>query len=143
MQATELPEAPPLKIKTKVILNLPLGLLGFEQIKQYNLVARPEEAPFLWLQRLDDRNLGFLVVCPSECAISYQPELHPDDVEFLKLHHPDDAFVVNIVTLRGDQQATVNLKGPVVINRRTLIGKQVVPVNATAYSVQHPLPVAR
>jgi flagellar assembly factor FliW len=143
MQATELPEAPPSKIKTKIIINLPLGLLGFEQIKQYNLLARPKEAPFMWLQRLDDRNLGFLVVSPSECAFSYQPDLHPDDVEFLKLHAPEDALVLNIVTLRSDQQATVNLKGPVVINRRTLIGKQVVPVNAAAYSVQHPLPVAR
>ena len=96
----------------------------------------------MWLQRLDDRNFGFLVISPSECALTYPLDLHPDDVIFLKLHAPDDALVLNIVTLRGDQQATVNLRGPVVINRRTLIGKQVVPVNATAYSVQHPLPVA-
>jgi flagellar assembly factor FliW len=142
MQATELTEAPASKLKTKVIINLPLGLLGFERIKQYNLLARPEEAPFLWLQRPDDCNLGFLAISPSECAFSYQPDLHPDDVTFLKLHAPDDALVLNIVTLRGDNQATVNLKGPIVINRRTLIGKQVVPVNAATYSVQHPLPVA-
>ena len=142
MQATELTEAPAFKIRTKVIINLPLGLLGFEQIKQYNLLARPKEAPFMWLQRLDDRNLGFLVIPPAQCPFPYQPDIHPDDVTFLKLQTPNDALVLNIVTLRGDNQATVNLKGPVVINRRTLIGKQVVPVNAAAYSVQHPLPVA-
>jgi flagellar assembly factor FliW len=142
MQVTELPEAPATKTKTKAIINLPLGLLGFEQIKQYNLLARPEDEPFMWLQRLDDCKQGFLVISPSECAFSYQPDLHPDDVTFLKLHAPDDALVLNIVTLRGANQATVNLKGPIVVNRRTLIGKQVVPVNAASYSVQHPLPVA-
>jgi flagellar assembly factor FliW len=33
------------------------------------------------------------------------------------------------------------LKGPVVINRNTGVGKQVVIANAAQYSVQHPLPV--
>jgi flagellar assembly factor FliW len=142
MQATEPTEARTAKAKAETIINLPLGLFGFEQIKQYRLQARAEEAPFLWLQRLDDSRQGFLVLPPSECALSYQPDLHPDDVAFLQLHNPDDALVLNIVTLRGNGQATVNLKGPVVINRRTLTGKQLVPVNAADYSVQHPLPVA-
>jgi flagellar assembly factor FliW len=46
------------------------------------------------------------------------------------------------VTVHGTSQATVNLKGPVVINRHTHTGKQVIITNATQYSVQHPLPVA-
>jgi len=33
----------------------------------------------------------------------------------------------------------VNLKGPIVINRRTLIGKQVILNNASRYSLHHPL----
>jgi len=36
----------------------------------------------------------------------------------------------------------VNLKGPIVINRRTLTGKQVIPVNAAEYAIRHPLPLA-
>ena len=142
MQATALAEAPSPEAKTADIINFPLGLLGFEQIKQYTLLSHPDEAPFLRLQRAEDLNSGFLVVPPSECVASYQPDLHPEDVAFLKLRGSEDAFVLNIVTLRSDGQATVNLKGPLVINRRTLIGKQVVPVNAADYSVQHPLPVA-
>lgn len=141
MQSTELADPPAPKLATKAVVNLPLGLLGFEQIKQYHLLARPKEAPFLWLQRLDDHNLGFLVIPPSECGITYQPDLDPDDVKFLNLRDPDDAFVLNIVTLRGDAPATVNLKGPIIVNRRTLIGKQVVPTNAAEYNVRHPLPV--
>jgi flagellar assembly factor FliW len=45
------------------------------------------------------------------------------------------------VSLRGDGRATINLKGPIVLNRQTLIAKQVIPLNATTYSVAHPLPL--
>jgi len=44
--------------------------------------------------------------------------------------------------LRNAGQATINLKGPIVINRRTWIGKQVIPVNAAQYPTQHPLPLS-
>jgi flagellar motor component MotA len=43
-----------------------------------------------------------------------------------------------LLCLKG---APHNLKGPVVFNRRTLVGKQVVLANAAAYSIQHPLSV--
>jgi flagellar assembly factor FliW len=36
----------------------------------------------------------------------------------------------------------MNLKGPIVVNRFTLIGKQVVIANASQYSLQHPIVVA-
>ena len=62
-------------------------------------------------------------------------------MDFLGLTSPDDAVVYNIVTLRGPRNASVNLKGPVIINRNTGVAKQVVIANAVEYSVQHPLPV--
>jgi flagellar assembly factor FliW len=71
------------------------------------------------------------------------PDLSPEDVKFLALESPDDALLLNIVTLRPRGRATVNLKGPVVINRFTLVGKQVVLANAADYSVQHPLPTVQ
>ena len=51
------------------------------------------------------------------------------------------ALIYNIVTLRANGRATMNLKGPVVLNRYTLTGKQVVITNAAQYALQHPLPV--
>ena len=142
MQAAELIETQAATANEEIAINLPLGLLGFEQVHWYSLSALPEEAPFLWLRRRDDRSLGFLLISPFEHVAYYQPDVLPDDVAFLKLTSPADALVLNIVTLHGNGQATVNLKGPIVINRRTRIGKQVVPRNAADYSVQHPLPVA-
>ncbi len=129
-------------VKAENVIQIPMGLLGFEQIKRYVLLANPEEAPFQWLQVLDDPNLAFLVVSPFEVYPEYQPDVAEDDVQFLELRQPQDALVYNIVTLRGAGRATVNLKGPIILNRQTLIGKQVVIMNAAHYALQYPLPVA-
>ena len=120
-------------------IQFPLGLLGFEQIKEYELLADPAEEPFMWLQMADRTSQSFLVVPPTTVVPDYNPDLSPDDVEFLELREPGDALLVNIVTLRGRQEATINLKGPIVINRHTLIGKQVIPLNVAKYSLQFPL----
>lgn len=119
-----------------------MGLLGFEQIKEFVLIADPEEEPFAWLQVKDDASLAFIVINPFLVASDYSPDLPAPDVEFLGLEEPEDAILLNIVTLHGPGRATVNLKGPVVINRHTMVGKQVVVANASEYSVHHPLPVA-
>lgn len=123
-------------------LRLPLGLLGFESIKEYQLVTEPADAPFQWLQVETNPNLAFLIVSPAAVLPSYQPDIPDEDVAFLGLKTAEDAAVYNIVTLRGPQGATLNLKGPIVINRHTLLAKQIIPNNATDYSVRHPLPVS-
>jgi flagellar assembly factor FliW len=71
----------------------------------------------------------------------YQPDLPQADVDFLGIEDPDDVSLLNIVTLHPSGTATVNLKGPIIVNRHTLIGKQVVLANASEYSVEHPLPI--
>jgi len=141
MKFAELTEPNPHAVKNENTIHLPLGLLGFESIKEYVLLSKPDEAPFLWLQMLDDPNLAFLVISPLAVMPDYQPDIPLEDVEFIGFTNPDDVLVFNIVTLRGDGKATVNLKGPIVLNRQTLIGKQVVPTNAPEYSLQHPLNV--
>jgi len=124
------------------LIQLPYGLLGFERVKNYILLTRPEEDPFLWFQMIGDTKHAFLVVPPHFVLPGYRPDLSELDVAFLELNDPSEAFVLNIVTMRGEGHATVNLKGPIVINRRTLIGKQVIPINAAAYAIRHPLPLS-
>jgi flagellar assembly factor FliW len=122
-------------------VRLPLGLLGFENFQEFVLLGRPEEAPFLWLQVKGDQKLAFLAVAPQDVIDEYCPHLSEDDVQFLALDRRSDALLLNIVTLSKDGSATINLKGPIVINTRTRIGKQIVPINAADYSVQHSLSV--
>jgi flagellar assembly factor FliW len=126
----------------KGVLQMPGGLLGFEHVRNYELLGSREEAPFMWLRMVDNPNLAFLVIEPGYVLDDYQPDISEAEVEMLGLTRAEDAWVLNIVTLHSDGQATVNLKGPILINRRTLVARQVVPLNATDYSLQHPLSVA-
>ncbi|MBI5799639.1 MAG: flagellar assembly protein FliW [Verrucomicrobia bacterium] len=141
MKTSEISTIDQVPVRDENVLQLPLGLLGFEQFKRYVLLSRPEEAPFLWLQVLDQPNLAFVVVSPTAVAADYEPEISDEDVRFLDLRAPEDALVFNLVTLRGQNNATVNLKGPVLVNRRTLIGKQIVPLNAAELPVCQPISV--
>jgi flagellar assembly factor FliW len=123
-------------------LQLPTGILGFEQFTDYMLLANPAEAPFAWLRVTENASLAFVVINPFLVMPDYAPDIPDADVEFLALKEVDDALLFNIVTIWGPNRATVNLKGPIVINRHTHVAKQVIIANASNYSVQHPLPVA-
>lgn len=124
-------------------LRLPLGLLGLERIKEYVLLSDPDEAPFMWLQAKEDPTLAFVVLPPQPVLANYLPDISTDDARFLGAERSDELTLLCIVTLQDARHATVNLKGPLVVNRRTGMAKQVIPVNAADFSVQHPLPLAQ
>jgi flagellar assembly factor FliW len=124
------------------LVQIPLGILGFEQFKNYALLADPAEKPFAWLKAVDERPLSFVVIDPFVVLPDYKPEIPESDVHFLGLKEAGDALLLGIVTIHGSNLATMNLKGPVVINRHSHVGKQVIIANAADYSIHHPLPVA-
>ena len=120
---------------------LPKGLIGFPEATRFELLINEEEAPFMWIRCVDKRELGFIVVEPHQALSDYEVEICDDDVAFLDIAQSDDAMLLNIVTLKGEsiESATVNLIGPVLLNRQTLVGKQVIVANHTKFSARHPL----
>jgi len=142
MNTCETVEMERVEVRKENVIHLPLGLLGFEAIKKYVLLSPPEDEPFHWLQMLHDLNLAFLVLSPFEVVPDYEMNLGDEDARFLELSSAKDALVYNIVKLRTGGTSTMNLKGPIVLNRRTLVGKQVVLTNAADYSLNHPLPTS-
>ncbi|MFT4689290.1 MAG: flagellar assembly factor FliW [Limisphaerales bacterium] len=141
MISTATPELESVEIGTENIVRMPHGLLGFEEQKDYVLLQNPEEAPFAWLQAMSQPTLAFLLVPPDFVIDDYCPDVSDQDTDSLDLEDAGDALIYNIVTLQEDRAATVNLKAPIVLNRFSLEGKQVVPENAAEFSIHHPLPV--
>ena len=122
-------------------VHFPEGLPAFEEVKDFLLVANEEEAPFMWLQALAVPNLAFVVVDPFLVHPDYQPDLLDSDVESLKIEDESDVFILSIVNLRhnSEQGITANLVGPIVINWKERIGKQVILKNHLNYSVKYRL----
>ena len=135
-------EAPSrLAVKADEVFSFPRGILGFETIKRYVLLRNEEEDPFLWLQMIDDPSLAFLVVPPFPVLPSFNPIFDPEDFSMLEIEREEQVLLLSIVTMSKGGEATANLKGPLVINRETRIGAQLVLKNAAEYSVQEPLPM--
>ena len=92
MKTVELDEPQRLPVKKENVISMPLGLLGFEQVKKYVLLITPEEEPFLWLQMLDNQSQGFVVINPSTAFPDYAPDIAQADIEFLGVQSPADAL---------------------------------------------------
>ncbi len=134
---TAVPAASPPAAANEV--SLPFGLVGFPDHKRMEIVYLPEQLPFLWIRLHGPEPLHFIVIEPAGIIADYEPEVFDEDAAALGLTSPDDAMVLNIVCLRQGRphEATVNLVGPIVINRRTGVGKQVVLANHGRYSAHH------
>ncbi len=122
-------------------VGLPFGLIGFPDHKRMDLVYLPEQLPFLWMRLHGPTPLNFVVIEPGGIVADYEPEIFDEDAADLGIASSEDAMVLNIVCLNQARphEATVNLTGPVIINRHTGIGKQVVLANHSSYSARHRL----
>jgi flagellar assembly factor FliW len=126
-------------------LRLPLGLIGFPDSHNFELLYEPDQLPFRWLRLLGQQEeLHFVVIEPNGIIPDYLPELFDEDAAYLGIQDPADALVLNIVTVTHTEPvtATVNLIGPIIINRRTGLAKQVVLSNHARYDARHPLVVS-
>ncbi len=123
-------------------LILPQGLIGFGAYRRAELVYLPDHLPFLWMKLHSDKDdLHFVVIEPGGIVAGYEPEIFDADAEDLDLRTPAEAMILNIVTLRRRDpvEASVNLIGPLVVNRRTRVGRQLVISNYSRYSAHHAL----
>ena len=118
------------------------GLVGFPDENEFELLVNTEELPFMWIRSTKNHELGFIVLEPAQFLNDYEIEIADDDAEELGITSFDDALVLNIVTIRGEENldsATANLIGPIVMNRNSQVGKQVIVSNHMKYSTKHPI----
>jgi flagellar assembly factor FliW len=122
--------------------DLPQGLIGFKDYTRAELLYLPDHLPFLWLKLYrGTESVHFIVIEPGGLVAGYTPELFDADAEGLGLKDAAEAMVLNIVTLQQQNplDATINLVGPIVMNRRTRLARQLVIANYSQYSAHWPL----
>jgi len=124
------------------LFDLPQGLIGFKDYTRGELLYMPDHLPFLWLKLYrGTESVHFIVIEPAGLVPGYSPELFDADAEALGLRDSSEAMLLNIVTLRQQNplDATINLVGPIVMNRRTRSARQLVISNYSRYSAHWPL----
>ena len=117
------------------------GLPGFEDQNRFILIERPDLAPVVLLQSLQNPALCFLAVSVWVADPAYQVGITPDDLDALGLRRqpqPGDETVCLAILSRSGEAFTANLLAPVVCNPLTRGALQAVRADAV-YSHRHPL----
>lgn len=127
-----------LDIDEKKIIAFPEGLPGFEEEKEFVIINNEdEENPFCWLQSVKNPDLAFVIVDPFFVFSDYSVDLSETVQEKLKIKDEKDVAVYSIVVVPEDlKKMTANLLGPIVINVRERLGKQVI-LDDPRYTTKH------
>lgn len=128
-----------LSIEKENIITFEQGLLGFEELKQFAIIDVEECLPFEWLVSVEDPIVAFPILNPTLFFSDYKPSLSKDDLVLLNIKKEKDIEMFCIVTLgKRPEDVTLNLKGPILINMKNKMGKQVV-ITEDYYSLNQQL----
>ena len=126
-------------IEKENIITFEQGLLGFEELKQFAIIDVEECLPFEWLVSVEDPIVAFPILNPTLFFSDYKPSLSKDDLVLLDIKKEKDVEMFCIVTLgKKPEDVTLNLKGPILINMKNKMGKQVV-ITEDYYSLNQQL----
>ncbi len=115
-----------IRVRRADVLHFPNGLLGFPECRNFALIEA-QSAGTYWLQSIEHPVLVFLLVDPFLAFDDFTVDLGPKELASLKIKDPSDVAILSIVTLSRspDEPATANLQGPIALNTRTRVGKQI------------------
>jgi flagellar assembly factor FliW len=100
---------------------------GFEKARRFILIEHDKEGVFKWLQSVEDPNLAFLVTNPNLFKPDYSAPIGRAQMDCIGAK--DELEVTTLVMVcvsHSTGQVTINLKGPLVLNQRTMKAMQLI-----------------
>jgi flagellar assembly factor FliW len=127
-----------LEIPDEAVIEFPLGLIGLGG-SRYTLLARSDDAAFVWLHSLDDPALALPLTNPWRFFQSYEVEIADDEAQRLGVDATGDTTVyVTVRAAEALEDFSANLRAPILVSGG--IGHQVInqapdaPVRAPLFS---------
>lgn len=119
-----------IKIADSQIHEFPEGLIGFPSMTKFALITDPQWEPFIYMQSLDLTSLCFVIVEAKMFFPEYSILLTDSELRSIQLEQDETPLVYLVLSVYKEiENTTANLKGPIVINGRAKIGKQLVLLN--------------
>lgn len=120
-------------------VEFPEGWVGCPDWKRFTLERPAAIAPLALLNSSEIPELSLPAINPWMIKVDYAPQLTDADQAALGTERPEDLEWLVILNIQMDPLLiTANLLGPVVINRRTGVGRQVV-LSLSGYSALQPV----
>ena len=105
-----------LEIPHDAVVEFPNGLIGLGG-RRYALLARAEDATFVWLHSMEDPALALPLTKPWSFFPTYEVELSDSEAERIGVSDPGQAEV--FVTVRATEETknfSANLRAPIIIS---------------------------
>ncbi|MSU00136.1 flagellar assembly protein FliW [Tissierella pigra] len=125
-----------MKIQKEKIIHFPEGIPAFEEEKEFVIILN-HDSPFSYLQSVKNENLSFIIINPFEIFSDYDILIPETAKNRLKIEKQEDIMIYTIVVIPEDvENTTTNLLGPIVINTKEMLGKQVI-LDDKRYNTKH------
>lgn len=141
---TTAPPLPPASVETRFgtfpvadadIVHFAHGVPGFEACRQFVLISAPELLPFTCLHGIDAPGPSFLALDPRQIVAGYHSPLSAAERSRLEAG-PEEPLLWLAIVHVDDRAITANLRAPIVINPRRMVGLQVMGAD-TAWATDH------
>lgn len=107
------------------VLFFPEGLIGLPSLDRCVLLADAWNPRLAWLQGLSEPDCAVAVVHPRRFVPEYQVRVAQSEWAPLQLSSPADASVL-VVVGQSNENLTLNLKAPLLLNLKAGLGRQVI-----------------
>lgn len=129
-------------IDEEKIIDMPHGMLGFQDKKKYVIFEHKENSPFCWYQSLDDPALAFVITSPFLFVPDYDVDMESIKIEMSwveeKRDDPIEVYIIVNIPQGVPEKMTANLIGPILINSKIRQAVQMV-IADSPYSHKFPL----
>lgn len=112
--------------KSEIII-VPEGIIGFPDIKRYVILDMGKDTPFKLFQAVDEPTVGFVIIDPILFKPDYKVKIRKEDLYSLSAENLNEIVTAVIVTIPEDlYKMTANLRGPLLINLKSRLARQLV-----------------
>ena len=115
-------------VRPDAVLSFPSGILGFPECHRYIILDHDTDAPFKWLQSLDEPGLAFVILDPAYFSPDYDVQVPQESLLEVDATDSDELIVSVLLTIPSNDPTgiTANLRGPLLMNPRTKLCKQLI-----------------
>jgi len=126
-----------IEVDNKQIIDFPEGILGFDFINKFIILDSDKNSPFKWMQAYSEPDLAFIIIRPADFMTGYELQISQCDLDEIDVNNYDELLIFAIVTIPSNpSEMTANLQGPIIINPKKGIGRQVISLS-DKYLVKH------
>lgn len=126
-----------IEIEPSNVIHFEQGIPSFLEEKQFYILPFADEGPFFIMQSVQTAGLAFVVVSPFDFFSDYEVKLSDPVIEALQIKGQEEIVIFTTLTIQEPfQNTTTNLQGPIVINDKKKLGKQVILADSP-YKTKH------